>query len=417
MLPLRHISKQIKNMNRPLLFLIGAMAYVAADAQTTLSLTLTSAVDHEAAPVVVGLDNYGNVCSAQVMLDGKEAPCQLDDLNQDGRMDELSFVADMKQGKARTATLTLMADGMPRAYPARTYAEIVLRNPKVKDKNKHDIYLQSITLDRRTTNPYQVLHHHGVAFENELIAMRVYMDPRQTVDLYGKRKKGLEIADTQFYTSTEQKSAGFGDDVLWVGNSFGLGAIRGWDGVQPTMLDNVNLRTQRILAQGPVRTIIEVEDQGWVMQPGTQPINMVIRYTLYAGHRDFDVDVRFNRDMTATLLSTGFVHVKNSTEYSDHRGIRGCWGTDWPSTDTLNWKRETVGLGIHIPKQYLVSELKTDNVNYTFVVSPQGSMLHYSLAYTSDNETYGYHSADQWFGWLKAWRYRKENPVKVVINK
>ncbi len=170
-----------------------------------------------------------------------------------------------------------------------------------------------------------MLHHHGVAFENELVAMRIYMDQRQTVDLYGKYRKGLELHDTQFYTSAVQKAQGYGDDVLWVGNTFGLGALRGWDGSAPTMLSDVESRTQRIVAQGPVRTIVEMDDYRWTVAPGMRPVNMTVRYTLYAGHRDCDVTATFSRDMSASEFSTGIINVKSSTEFTDHAGLRGCW--------------------------------------------------------------------------------------------
>ncbi|MBM6992755.1 MAG: DUF4861 domain-containing protein [Prevotella sp.] len=400
-------------MKRIIFFLSVCMAGTLASAQTKVHLNLSSTISQEAAPIVLKLTPYGKISSAIVMLDGKEVPCQLDDLNKDGVMDELSFLADIQKGITSKATIRLDKSGAPKEYPQRTFAEIVLRNPKVTEKNKQDIYLSSITVDKKTTNPYNVLHHHGVAFENELIGMRIYMDHRQTIDLYGKFHQGLELESTQFYTSKEQKAQGYGDDVLWVGNSFGLGALRGWDGSKPTMLDNVAHRTHRIVAMGPVRTIVEVEDNGWTIASGQEPINMTLCYTLYAGHRDFDVDVKFNRNMTGNEFATGIINVKNSTEYSDHQGLRGCWGTDWPASDTLNWKRETVGLGIYVPTAYRVKEMPADKDNYTTVVKPIGNTIRYSLAYTSDNEDYGYHSADQWNSYLKEWKKRKENPVVI----
>ncbi len=400
-------------MKRKLAMTAAWALCTAVGAQTTVNLKLSSPLARQDAPVVLRLAPYGDVRSAVVTVDGHETPCQIDDLDQDGTNDELSFLVGFDKRQVRRAAVTLHAEGEPRQYPARTYAEIVLRNPKVTEKNKHDIYLSSITIDRRTANPYNVLHHHGVAFENELIAMRIYMDKRQTLDLYGKFRKRLELEATQFYTSKAQKAEGYGDDVLWVGNTFGLGALRGWDGKEPTLLDQVARRTQRIVAQGPVRTIVEVEDGGWTIVPGTRPVNMTLRYTLYAEHRDMEVDATFNRDLDGQELSTGIINVKNSTEYTDHDGLRGCWGTDWPSTDTLNWKRETVGLGIYVPRDYRVRELPADKDNYGFVVKPVGRHLHYGLAYTSDNEDFGCHSAQEWTAFLKEWKRETEHPVTV----
>ena len=53
-------------------------------------------------------------------------------------------------------------------------------------KNRQDIYLRSISFDKKTKDPYHYVHSHGTCFESELIAMRVYFDHRQTIDLYGK---------------------------------------------------------------------------------------------------------------------------------------------------------------------------------------------------------------------------------------
>lgn len=387
---------------------------LSATAQTKVTLRLESPIAQDDAPVVLNLKSYGDIQSAQVMVDGAETPCQLDDLDRDGTYDELAFVTSFPKKQSKTAVVTLFADGTPHVYPARTFAEIVLGNPKVKAKNQQNNYLSSITLTRETADQYHVLHHHGVAFENELIAMRIYMDDRQTVDLYGKFREGLELHDTQFYTVPEQKAKGYGDDVLWVGNTFGLGALRGWNGSEPTLLTDVEERTQRILAQGPVRTIVEMEDYRWTPQPGMRPVNLTLRYTLYAGHRDCQVQATFSRDMSAHELATGIINVKNSEEYTDRQGLRGCWGTDWPATDTLNWKRETVGLGICIPAVHQVKELPANKDNYAFVVRPEGKVLNYNITYCSDNESYGYHSSEEWFDFLKKWKRLLANPVKVT---
>ena len=159
-------------------------------------------------PATLDLRELKDVKSATVIVDGKEIPYQIDDLDGNGTNDELCFLVDLEGKQTKTATITLSNKADGKLWKARTFAEMVLRNPKVKEKNKHDIYLSSITIDKRTTNPYNVLHHHGVAFESELIAMRIYMDKRQTIDLYGKFHKGLELEQTQFYTSKEQKWQG-----------------------------------------------------------------------------------------------------------------------------------------------------------------------------------------------------------------
>ena len=374
-------------------------------------------------PVVLQLERYGqDIRSALVTCEGKEIPCQLDDLDQNETFDELCFLADLGKKEQKHYTVTLYTEGAPRPYPARVYAEMVMANTKDKTlkKNQQNNYIESLTARGDAAYTYNVQHHHGVAFESELNGIRIYFDSRQTLDLYGKFNKQLELKETQFYTDADQKARGYGDDVLWVGKTFGLGAFRGWDGQQPTLVEPVRSRTQRIISYGPLRTIVELVDRGWqapsAISHQPSPINMTLRYTQYAGHRDTDVDVLFNKDVSDYRFSTGIINVKGSEEYTDKKGLRACWGTDYPSTDTLKWKRETVGLAVLVPQQNIVSEEPANKDNYAYIIKVAGNRMHYKVNYTSANETFGYHSAKEWFDYLKAWRREVEEPLQVRVK-
>lgn len=397
--------------NRVLLALFLALWLGKADAQQTFNLTVSNTLKRgvENVPVVSPLTDK-QVRSALVTFNGKEIPCQLDDLDGDGTFDELCFMTDLKKKERQTFSVTLSHEGSPRQYEPKVYVEMMLTNKKIKEENKQDLYISHLTVDHGV-NPYWMLHHHGAAFENELVAYRIYFDHRQTVDIYGKYNKQLELHDTQFYPDQQQKAAGYGDDVLWVGQTFGLGTLRGWDGQKPTMVEDVQHRSQRIVSRGPLRTIVEVKDEGWIPQAGQEPIGMTTRYTLYAGRRDCSVDVFFDRDVSEYSFATGIINVKNSTEYSDQRGLRGCWGSDWPVSekDSAGHKRETVGLGIALPTTSVVEELPANKDNYPYVVKVNGNRLHYDVVFCSDNETFGMHSDKEWFLFLKEWKEELQN--------
>lgn len=405
-----------KAMKRILTVLIIALLGAQANAFRVVveNLSTQPSNDH---PVVIDIKKFANATTALVTCGSAEVPCQLDDLNQDGSYDELCFLADLGPKERKEYEVKLTGNGSPRLYPARVYTEMVMRNDKVKEKNKQNNYVESITARGDCANSYNLLHHHGVCFESELNGIRIYFDKRQTLDLYGKFNKGLELQATQFYTSDEQKKEGYGDDVLWVGNTFGLGAMRGLDAKTnlPTMIEPVKSRTQRIISYGPLRTIVEVIDKGWQSDSLSEPVDMTIRYTQYAGHRDTDIDVFFSHDRMANSFSTGIINVKGSTEYSNKKGTRACWGTDYPSTDHEKWKPETVGLAIYIPNQYIVKEFAADNDNYGFAVRHNDKHIHYKVAYCSANESFGFHSAQEWFDWVKVWG--EEQPkIRVSIS-
>lgn len=407
-------------MKKRLFFIAAIAAFCTnAAAQKTFSISVKNPAktERKATPVVLQLEKYGVEVKAALVTDpnGKELPSQLDDLNNDGRFDELCFMTDLDKKQTKTFSITLMETGKHKQYEPQVYAEMLLTNKKIKSSNKQDLYISSLTVDNGT-NPYSMLHHHGPAFENDMVAYRIYFDHRQTVDIYGKYRKGLELKHTQFYPDAEQKKAGFGDDVLWVGQTLGLGALRGWNGESPQMLKDVDHRTLRIVSRGPLRTVVEVIDEGWnTMNSGKEKIDMTARYTLYAGRRDCFVDVKFNKPVPSYQFATGIINVKNSVEHSNKKGLRGCWGTDWPVSekDSAGKKRETVGLGIRIPAKYVVSELPANKDNYPYVVGNATDELHYNITFCSDNETFGYHSAEEWFKHLDAWNEELEKPAII----
>jgi len=397
--------------------LLLTVAYLYCMAQNNFKITVNNSmkVFRSDVPVIVNLKQYGDVKSAVITCNGNEIIYQMDDIDNDGKYDELCFVTDIDRNGQKVFNIQLLNSGTPKNFTSRVYVEMLLKHPKNKTQNQQNTYISGLTVDGKA-NPYECLQHHGPAFESELNAYRIYFDERQTVDIYGKNHKGLELHDTQFYPDKIQKNNGYGDDVLWVGSTMGVGTLRGWNGNKPLNLSEVKHRTEKIIAKGPIRTIVEVIDEGWnTGNTGKEPINMTTHYTLYAGHRDCYVDISFNKNVSDYEFATGVINVKNSQEFSDNKGLRGCWGTDWPVSekDSAGYKRETVGLGICIPSKNIKKELTKDNDNYPFIITSTNNTLHYNIVFCSDNESFGYHSAKEWFKYLKEWKEELNSPLLI----
>lgn len=365
-------------------------------------------------PVVIDLSSLGagfTVKSATVFDGTNEIPSQLDDMNGDTRADELAFVINLPASGKKTLNVTLSSLKSDKTYPARVYAEMLFRTSK---KNKYAkgyaIYADS------ASDTYNVQHHHGAAFESELVAYRIYFNEKQTTDLYGKFHKGLELEESQFYPTGEQLKRGFGDDVIKVNSSCGAGTLRGWDGTQSTLIKPVAVRGQRILASGPVRTIVDAEVKGWQYQ--NKELNMINRYTLYAGHRDAQVDVLFDAPLDKEVFCTGVQNITGHADmFSDHNGLVASWGTDWPVNDTVKYKKETVGLATYIPKKYVVKET-SDKENFLYTISAPGkSSFRYYTSFTSCKETFGYPDKEKWFAYVQEWKKALEQPVKITVVK
>ena len=134
---------------------IALLSALTANAQQTLSVTVTNpmSVARNDQPVVIPLDNYPGTCSALVTSEGKEIASQLDDLDLDEQMDELCFLADLQGKETKTYQITLYNSGTPRSYPARVYAELLVRNTQDKklQKNQHNKSPHAATVPTPTT--------------------------------------------------------------------------------------------------------------------------------------------------------------------------------------------------------------------------------------------------------------------------
>ena len=399
--------------------LAAVVAAQAADKTLTVTVTNPSKTERRAVPVVIEVDD--DVRSALVTLDGKEIPCQLDDLDDDGEFDELAFVTDMAKKEKQTFTVTLSEQGEPRKYENRTYGYLGIRDRS--EKNQKHQRITSVTFPK-DTNPYNYIFPHGAVMENDMVGFRVYADHRQSLDYYGHRNYKMDIAETAFYTTQEQRDKGYGEDVLYTGSTYGCGALHGWDGKKSVMFENVRNRTQTVVCEGPVRTILDITNKAWQPYEDCKPVDIRTRYILYYGHRDVEVQVDFSRDVADIPLSTGIVDiVEGSTEFSDKAGLRGDWGRACAGNNPKVYDTITVGLGIFVPKQYYKADSHfTDgkdhlpNQAYVQVVGTKDDDMHYWFTCTCDIETFGFKDKDAWFKYLKEWKKELEAPAAIKIE-
>ncbi len=400
------------------LMMTAAIASAAEEKTLTLTVENTLGTARTDVPVVVKLNRMAfNVVDAEVTSGGREIPSQIDDLDRDLKNDELVFVADFAAKEKKTVSIKLYSEKQKeRNYPRRTYGDMIMRDQKTKKKNEFRSYIHSLSAPE-DVDAFHLLHHHGADFESELTAYRVYFDKRQTYDLYGKKNKQLELEASQFYPTDEQLADGYGDDVLWAGQTVGLGALRGWNGTNTTMVSPVASRGQRMVVSGPVRTIVELTDDAWQLNGET--FNMRQHVIIYAGHRDCEVHAWLDTPAPKAQFATGVINL-NGEVYSNHKGLVGDWGGNWPNgaKDSIAGKPKiVVGLAVSVPQQYVVSEPQTEKDQYIYALSTKGgNYLTYNMAFTCDKETFGYKNAKEWFAWMKQWRKELDNPLKIEVK-
>lgn len=351
-------NESLKNRNGmkrifALLLALGALCTLSART-LKCSYRVTVAGSRPECPVVIR-DVPGWARSAVVSSEGsRQIPSQLDE-----RLGELVFVADISG--ARDFRVVYSSEPDRRVFKSRVHAQMWLKNP---DKSLR----AADTLSSTQNDMYHKLHHHGPAFESEYAAYRIYFDNKQTIDTYGKKRPRLELAETMWYPSDEQLSRGYGHDNLRVFGSVGVGTLKGWDAEKRKMvhITDFKRREARILADGPIRTVVEMRVEGW--RYGGREITMTSRYILYAGHGDVQVENRIEGDFRGLVFTTGVMKMAES-EVCKNDNVIAAFGRDFPENDTVKWERESVGLAVAVPQRQIVSQTD-DKTSYLFQLTP-----------------------------------------------
>lgn len=389
--------------------------WAAATAGTAHTRTFTidvqnpSAHERKSQPVVLPLAACADfvVTRATVRGEAGEIASQIDDLDGDLRPDELAFVTDLPAGGTRSFAITLSDEGTQTAYERQTRAYIKLNDIKEKHPQVQSVRYPG---DADLLDMYNSLYGHGAVFENGYMAYRIYMDHRQSIDLYGKTTPRLEMDTTGFYTTERQLSQGYGCDILWAGQSVGAGSFRGWRDGAPCYIDSVAWRQQSIVADGPVRTIVEVTDKHWTCNGQVQ--DMTQRYTLYAGRRDLSVDIRIDGNPGEAVYCTGILKLEEQPEgfFRAEDGLSGSWGFNVPEKSAPD-HREGVGLGLYVETPFRKTMME-DSLNYlTLLRTDATGHLRYTIAACAERENGGFKTAAQWFDYLEQWREELSRPV------
>jgi unsaturated chondroitin disaccharide hydrolase len=232
------------------------------------------APDFAAGTVIVTTSDASTIEQDAGTLQATELPSQADDLDGDGKFDEIAFQIDLKPHQTRIVTLAYGdAATMQRlrsAYPRRTYMKFATR-------------------------------YEGLGWESEETAWRIYFDKRNAFDLYGKRRPGLYLDVFSAPEYVYHQESPFGRDIYGTGKALGPAGIGAIVDGKVTSVAEVADRQWRILSSGPVRSVGELTYKGWKV--GDRTIDLVSRITQWAGEHGFEHRITVSNADGVTLVT------------------------------------------------------------------------------------------------------------------
>lgn len=315
--------------------LMTVLVAVAVEAQSVkITVTKTSKEIRLREPVAVAWADIGSILgSVKVeklrLIDekGRSIAFQIDDLDGDGVSDELAFQADVGRDEPAVFLLTAQVDTLPPPIgPLRTDAQNLKKVEGVARFLDDDDGPGSLRSESRY--PFD-----GVGWESELIGYRLYLDERNAIDIQAKRTPGLHWKFIGTSGVNYHQDAHWGMDVLHVGPSLGFGGVAFWTGDTIIKPDKLDRRRCRVLARGPVRTIVRVDYDGWNVSGSKKDITSM--FIQYAGDRAFEHRLVL-RSPGTELVATGIVrHEKGEVQWDPSKMCLSSLGPQSLSGDDL----------------------------------------------------------------------------------
>ncbi len=301
-------------------------------------------------------------------LNGSLLPCQHDDLDGDGKWDELFFLIDI----AGEETLKLALKAIPTAelpdFETRTnihFAKKIITGEKVEYENL-DSAKRLAGTDTKVTQKY--FQYEGPGWENDKVAFRNYFDQRNGMDIFGKTTDEMTLHKAGIDKSYHELQD-WGMDILKVGNSLGAGAIalEKEGTLYRVASENSNFN---IVAEGPLRSVMDFDFEDVNVDSIT--VDLKHRISIPAGAYYYDSEVTIESEEDVSLVS-GIVNMQSDSLLQ----ITGDEHTMLYTFDNQAYDGEKLGMGILVQSNDLIGSFKTpdegEGITQTFGVLFTGS--------------------------------------------
>jgi unsaturated rhamnogalacturonyl hydrolase len=277
---------------------------------------------------------------------GKVVLSQLVDTNGDDEPDELVFQSDLRASESKSFILQAGRRRTPAAADFKVYGRFV--------RERHDDFV----------------------WENDRTAHRMYgpdlegwrKEPLTSsgVDVWLKRTKRL-IANEWYQTDDYHTDRGDGADVYSVGKSRGCGGLGVWSGEK--LHTSRNFVRSRVLANGPVRLVFELDYAPW--DAGGVKVFETKRIVLDAGQTFERHESTFFLDGPARPLGIGLgiaKHVGGRAQFDRKTGVLTTW-------EPLTRANGSLGCAVVAAPKAIADYRETDT---DFLVVTRGPTAYYA---------------------------------------
>lgn len=286
---------------------------------------------------------------------GKLIPSQVDDLDGDGKWDEVVLLIDINAGEEMEAEIELVAEKDYPTFDKRTNLRLGIEQEdgsyKEVDNYKAIPY----------SEPFKIIAQgESVSWENDKIGFRVYFDCRNVKDLFGKLKPEMILdkihtpAIPDYHVLSD-----WGMDVLHCGSSLGSGGIALMRNDSLFRLGSTKVYEYQKIVEGPIRSVFDLKYSGWNVDG--EELEAVERITIYPGKYWFESDVTVSGCSEEDQIVTGIVTSQLTNDPFEFEAANyTCIGTH----DVQSLNNDELGMAVIMPKSEAGKIGRTSDINW-----------------------------------------------------
>ena len=318
---------------------------------------------------------------------GREIPAQAVDNDGDGATDELIFQGTFAPGE--TKRFIIEAAAPTAKFPQRVY---------VSHQDPRD----------------------DVAWESDRIAYRIYgqglwkVDSLLSsgVDVWVKRVRDPIVE--KWYAKGHDlyhRDTGEGADFYDVGQTLGAGGTGIWkDG---KLYRAWNFKSWKIIANGPVRAIFELQYQPW--EAGGSKVIETKRVSLDAGHNLNHVVSIFKSDAGGDLVWVTGMNKRKGIIGLESKAQPWAWLTAWGPLLPKDGGHGELGTAVLLPRDQIADWKETDEHYMALSRAKSGDPVSYWIG-AGWTDSGDYRDVKDWYTYLDQWAQRLSNPIKLQIE-
>jgi len=354
-----------------------------------------------------------------IIKDGSElVPYQI--IKNESGIIKVCFVLNMKPNEEKSFTVIYGEEIKIPIFKKRTYAELAMKTGNSyydgRFRGNNFVNVTKLKVPSIHTDHDALFKYEGPGWESEKVGYRFYLDWRNAIDIFGKKKDQLAIAnvgvhDTVAKDDSYHSMQEWGMDIFRVGNSLGIGSVGMWQDGKVNMVSKTDSIYCEITQNGPIKSEVKTDYFGWKV--GEKKFNLESKLSITAGSRLSKNEIYISDD--PSNIVTGLAKYPGTQFFKSD--ISGEWAyIGLYGNQTLVSAEDKLGIAVFYKIKNLL-ELSEDDLSYIVKLKPENKKVDYYFCAAWEQEENAIKNLDEFKSYLNETQRLLNNPPQIEIKK